>query len=310
MSNKQTPIIKTIGELSLWGIGAMAVYSFCTAAPATAASFSSGAVGTTTNISFSGVIDTYTVDTTGIYAFDAFGAQGGSNGARRIGANGGELKANFNLTAGTILSILIGQQGGSGTDGGTGGGGGTFVKNSSNTILLSAGGGGGGSGGGGGGGVIGGTGASISGFQGGGNGNIGGRGGDGGNGLSTPGGAIGSGGNGGFGGGGGGAGLLGGGGSGGGGFGSFSGVNGGNGGRSDAGGGLGGFDTSLNLVILSSIVANDAVNTGNGRLSITFLSAAATTAVPEPFTIVGTIIGGAAALHMREKLKAGKQQQD
>jgi hypothetical protein len=39
-------------------------------------------------------------------------------------------------------------------------------------------------------------------------------------------------------------------------------------------------------------------------LNVTSASAANSTAVPEPFTIVGTLLGGASALRMRKRLKA------
>jgi hypothetical protein len=45
-------------------------------------------------------------------------------------------------------------------------------------------------------------------------------------------------------------------------------------------------------------------NRFNGRVTIDFLRATAPTAVPEPLTIIGTIIGGTAAMRMRKKLKS------
>jgi hypothetical protein len=47
---------------------------------------------------------------------------------------------------------------------------------------------------------------------------------------------------------------------------------------------------------------NDIGGTGNGTYGITASTQSSTTSVPEPFTIIGTIIGGAAAMRMRKKL--------
>jgi hypothetical protein len=51
-----------------------------------------------------------------------------------------------------------------------------------------------------------------------------------------------------------------------------------------------------------SVGFNDIGGTGNGTYGITASTQAATTSVPEPFTIVGTILGGTAAMRMRKKL--------
>ena len=56
-------------------------------------------------------------------------------------------------------------------------------------------------------------------------------------------------------------------------------------------------------------MSSNAFQSGNGSLAISFVPASST-AVPEPFTIVGTLIGGGAALRMRKKLRdAAKCQQ-
>jgi hypothetical protein len=76
---------------------------------------------------YTGAIVNYTVPTTGIYTIDAFGAQGGISTDLEVfnlGYQGGEVKANFNLAANTILSILVGQEGFSGGYRNGGGGGG------------------------------------------------------------------------------------------------------------------------------------------------------------------------------------------
>ncbi len=49
---------------------------------------------------------------------------------------------------------------------------------------------------------------------------------------------------------------------------------------------------------------NDIKGSGNGTYGITASSAAeSATAIPEPFTMIGTLVGGTAALRMRKKLK-------
>jgi hypothetical protein len=47
---------------------------------------------------------------------------------------------------------------------------------------------------------------------------------------------------------------------------------------------------------------NDIVNTGNSTYGVVASTGAPPTAVPEPFTIVGTLIGGTIAVRMRQKL--------
>ncbi|MDA9752623.1 glycine-rich protein, partial [Candidatus Pelagibacter sp.] len=117
---------------------------------------------------------------------EGFGAAGGDNeGGDASGGNGGYLKSTITVTAGDVLTIVVGKSGGindepfgDGGQGGTGarpfgspaagsGGGATYVKNSSNVTLfvIGAGGGAGGAGlfvqggdGGAGGGLTGGTG--------------------------------------------------------------------------------------------------------------------------------------------------------
>lgn len=324
----QAVVIGTFAKHPLWGIVVAAVSGIAAPAPAAAVTFN-----------YTGLLDTYIVPTTGVYTIDAAGAQAGNSGSN-VGGKGGQLKGNFNLTAGQILKILVGGAGGNGGLGtgvgnaaSGGGGGGTFVATSIDntpTILLSAGGGGNGS--------------FDSGFGGGGGGN-GGFGGFGGSSLIVGSGNFdlfgGRGGDGGFGGGfggGGGSGAIGNvGGDGGFGIGVINGnialVSGGRGGdvnttgvgRGGSGGsgsigigingsgGVGGFGDSISVggiynvsVIAGSVVSTNAVRSGNGILSIDLVSSA--TAVPEPFTLVGTLIGGTAALRLRQRLKAGGKQ--
>ena len=96
----------------------------------------------------------WTVPATGTYTIRAMGASGGgaSYGGTSLGGRGAIVQANFALTQGQVLQILVGQGGataGSGVNYGSGcdpaGGGGTFVVDESNNPLIIAGGGGGGS---------------------------------------------------------------------------------------------------------------------------------------------------------------------
>jgi hypothetical protein len=50
-----------------------------------------------------------------------------------------------------------------------------------------------------------------------------------------------------------------------------------------------------------------ANNVAFDDIGLTLLSNGAATQVPEPFTIIGTIIGGTAALRMRKQLKSSKK---
>ncbi|MAR90457.1 MAG: hypothetical protein CML06_06210 [Pseudomonadales bacterium] len=88
-------------------------------------------------------IQSWTVPTTGRYSITAVGAQGFSGQAGYDGGLGALVFGTFDFSAGTMLQLLVGQQGvgTKGTEGG--GGGGSFVVNSVNSPLLVAGGGGG-----------------------------------------------------------------------------------------------------------------------------------------------------------------------
>lgn len=89
-----------------------------------------------------GGIQTWTVPVTGLYRIEALGAQGGSNAPAKFGGKGASMSGDFNLVAGTVLKILVGQQGSS-AYGCYGGGGGSFISDTLNTPLIVAGGGGG-----------------------------------------------------------------------------------------------------------------------------------------------------------------------
>uniref|UniRef100_A0A1I8JE37 receptor protein-tyrosine kinase n=1 Tax=Macrostomum lignano TaxID=282301 RepID=A0A1I8JE37_9PLAT len=94
-----------------------------------------------------GSIQSVFINTTGCYLIKAAGARGGGNLPRsRFGGQGAQVSARVNLTAGTQLSIVVGQMGGSTSldiEGG-GGGGGSFVYRTVDQLLLLAAGGGGG----------------------------------------------------------------------------------------------------------------------------------------------------------------------
>ncbi|MFA5794029.1 MAG: DUF2341 domain-containing protein [Candidatus Brocadiia bacterium] len=91
-----------------------------------------------------GTIQNWTAPYTGVFHIEVWGAQGGqgSSYTQYTPGKGARMRGDFNLTAGTQLKILVGQQGPSGTYDG-GGGGGTFVTDNSNSPLIIAGGGGG-----------------------------------------------------------------------------------------------------------------------------------------------------------------------
>ena len=89
-----------------------------------------------------GGIQNWTVATTGEYNIMAKGAKGGGNGG-----NGAFMTGDFNLIAGQVLQIIVGQKGelginSSNTSGG--GGGGSFIILGTDSLLMAAGGGGGG----------------------------------------------------------------------------------------------------------------------------------------------------------------------
>ncbi|XP_074608079.1 uncharacterized protein LOC141860800 [Acropora palmata] len=118
-----------------------------------------------------GVIQSFTVPTTGRYKIKAWGARGGTHsynsGNKSVtyyGGKGAFKMGLFTLTEGTVLNIVVGHRGGDSVEvkggqytsktaaelnssvaeeAGTGGGGGSFVYSSSNVLFLAAGGGGG-----------------------------------------------------------------------------------------------------------------------------------------------------------------------
>jgi len=96
-----------------------------------------------------GGIQNWTVPTTGTYTIEVAGARGSiTSTSGASGGSGSRMIGTFSLTAGTVLQILVGQIGPTHTYGGAGGGG-TFVASGSSysvaTPMIVAGGGGGGS---------------------------------------------------------------------------------------------------------------------------------------------------------------------
>lgn len=92
-------------------------------------------------VTATGGIQYWRVPTTAVYTIEAIGAKGfGPNAGR-----GASMKGEFNLVAGQLLKILVGQEGGTpiGSVNQYGGGGGSFVTDSLNNPLIVAGGGGG-----------------------------------------------------------------------------------------------------------------------------------------------------------------------
>lgn len=94
-------------------------------------------------------IQEWTVPTTGDYQIEVLGAEGGdeTDSPDTEAGKGAKIIGEFNLTAGTVLKILVGQKGGDAnvacTSGNraAGGGGGSFVTDASNTAYIVAGGG-------------------------------------------------------------------------------------------------------------------------------------------------------------------------
>ncbi len=258
----------------------------------------------TTTITYSGTIVDYTIATSGIYDILATGANGGTgcntggNNCVSPGGQGAVIGGVFDLNAGTILNILVGQAGTSSGLYSGGGGGGSFVVSATSTtpLIIAAGAGGGGvfqgsytgsngstsetgsagqlnggaagtnGGGGGGGGGAGGGGFATTGYGGHFNAEGGAsftEGGGGGGGGSAGGGAGGFGG----GGGGGGGGSA----NGGGGGGGYNGGGGGGGGYGNGGGGGSYLAPDAMALTLSSSLNNLNLG-GNGEIVFTYLS--------------------------------------
>uniref|UniRef100_A0A1I8GEQ5 receptor protein-tyrosine kinase n=1 Tax=Macrostomum lignano TaxID=282301 RepID=A0A1I8GEQ5_9PLAT len=96
----------------------------------------------------SGLVQNYTINSTGCYRIQAYGAAGGSTTVVNAGVRpgyGAYAAVNYNLTAGAVLKIVVGQAGENVVSFpvGAGGGGGSFVYIEGDTYpILVAGGGG------------------------------------------------------------------------------------------------------------------------------------------------------------------------
>ena len=103
-------------------------------------------------VTVSGGLQSWVVPATGIYTIETYGAQGAGPSDNPSYQRGAKMAGDFELNAGDILKILVGQEGlwgpynGNNSCGGVnsagGGGGGTFLVKSDNTPLIIAGGGG------------------------------------------------------------------------------------------------------------------------------------------------------------------------
>jgi hypothetical protein len=101
------------------------------------------AYGGSVTVTVTGGIQSWTVPASGTYTITATGAQGASGDTGFVGGKGAQVSGQFNLTAGQVLQLVVGQQGvgqGSSTNGG--GGGGSFVVSSGAPLLVAGGGGG------------------------------------------------------------------------------------------------------------------------------------------------------------------------
>jgi hypothetical protein len=87
-------------------------------------------------------IQTWTVPFSGLYGIEVAGAEGGrTTNYTTVGGLGARLAGDFNLVAGDVIHVLVGQKGTDG-NGAAGGGGGSYVTRNGN-LLIAAGGGGG-----------------------------------------------------------------------------------------------------------------------------------------------------------------------
>ncbi len=96
-----------------------------------------------TTFTYTGSVQTYTVPE-GVTSMriDAYGAQGGSLSSY-VGGYGAQMSGFFNINSGSLLHIIVGGKGVTGTTWAGGGGGGSFVYQPSSTLYIAAGGGGG-----------------------------------------------------------------------------------------------------------------------------------------------------------------------
>jgi hypothetical protein len=81
-------------------------------------------------IAFTGAEVTWTVPVTGLYDLTAYGARGGG-----FGGYGAEIGGDIELSAGTVLSVVVGGRGGT-AGASAGGGGGAAASSSTETRCL------------------------------------------------------------------------------------------------------------------------------------------------------------------------------
>ncbi len=153
LNKKKRALIAVASSLFIFGsVHSQLTYSFTTAGATGSLGPTQGQINTayaSTNLNGSVTILTqgiqsFTIPVTGMYRIEAIGAGGGSVTVTcpKNGGMGARVAGDFSLTAGTVLKVLVGQQGASnGSD--AGGGGGSFVATLSNSILVAGGGGGG-----------------------------------------------------------------------------------------------------------------------------------------------------------------------
>lgn len=144
--------------LTVTGLSNGVAYTFtvvatnsCGSSPASVASNSvtpTGVSSGTQTFTYTGGTQTFTVPPgVTVLTIDAFGAQGARNfNNHATGGLGARIKGDVNVTPGEVITIIVGGQGTTGSNGiaGGGGGGGSFaIRASNNTPLIVAGGGGG-----------------------------------------------------------------------------------------------------------------------------------------------------------------------
>jgi hypothetical protein len=95
-----------------------------------------GAAHATTVFDYTGTVQTYDVTTPGVYDITAYGAQGGG----AFPGKGAQIGGDVTLSAGTVLTVLVGGYGGGTYSGG--GGGSTWIVDGATPLVVAGGGGG------------------------------------------------------------------------------------------------------------------------------------------------------------------------
>jgi hypothetical protein len=135
--------------MTVWRWAGPRTFTNCSATGATGptqAQCDTAYAGTTLDgeVTVTGGIQAWVAPTSATYRIEAFGAQGMSADPGYDGGLGARMRGDFDITAGTTVYIIVGQEGtmGTGTSSG-GGGGGSFVVDATDTPWIVAGGGGG-----------------------------------------------------------------------------------------------------------------------------------------------------------------------